>query len=228
MKQKRETKENRTFTLIELLVVIAIIAILASMLLPALNKARAMAHKATCVNRMKQLGLVLTNYADDNDSMMVGSLARNPNTGNLTYWGHALQLHGYFDGFQTAGIYGGVLAQSRPVIMSCPIAVSTLPNFAINGGNQYHFGYNLEVLPSPPNWEIGFKLSRFSQPSGRFVIGETTGSYLMYCAISGNISVEYRHGNSGMNLLFVDGHVSSIHRLPLYDGSATPKDPLPW
>jgi len=72
---------RKCFTLIELLVVIAIIAILASLLLPALNKSREKAKTALCVGNLKQCGIAILMYADDHEGLVV-----TINANNSTSW----------------------------------------------------------------------------------------------------------------------------------------------
>lgn len=89
---------RKGFTLIELLVVVAIIAILAAMLLPALSRARESARQAVCMSNLKQLSLVLLQYAEDYNGYLPTCGGSEIAEGSRTVFYWKVYNRGYFIG----------------------------------------------------------------------------------------------------------------------------------
>jgi prepilin-type N-terminal cleavage/methylation domain-containing protein/prepilin-type processing-associated H-X9-DG protein len=127
------------FTLIELLVVIAIIAILAAMLLPALTKAKEKAKGIKCVNNLKQLGIALTIYGDENGFFP----AAYDNTSGVLPSGAWI-----WPSLMRSTMYSG----SSTEVFRCPNAPDTAqwaPTFTANHPAIY--GYQVNEVPLTPN-----------------------------------------------------------------------------
>ena len=155
---------KKKFTLIELLVVIAIIAILASMLLPALNKARDKAKSITCVNNLKQIGLGMSMYITDYDGFLVPLNSWIPEFG-------AINPNPHNPGFTWIWLVKDYLKNSQS--WSCPSRLDL-----VNGGNiQGDFDGDLRAPGSYGMNVISFenkvvKMGQIRNASALILIGD--------------------------------------------------------
>ncbi len=210
------------FTLIELLVVIAIIAILASMLLPALNAARDKAKAISCLNNQKQIGLAFTGYQDDFEGYFVPwNLLHNHDSFNGN-WAWNLKFSGYI---------------TNPSILSCPdsaefnerhtnngeVSYIALPNNA-NSYLYVSYGYNYDrgfgrVHYTVPERYTPVRLSMVKSPSKKILVGDSfkLGSNRGYNSINLRApstswtTLNDRH-NDAANILWADGHATSVKK----------------
>jgi prepilin-type N-terminal cleavage/methylation domain-containing protein len=218
------------FTLIELLVVVAIIAILASLLLPALQEARQQAQRIACVNHQRQLGVGLLSYTDDSDGLLPGptsthSLSRSVLT--YAWYGWAEGTVGIGDAWD-----GGYFGAGLPILY-CPSASRGRPwigvwtgglSVAATGQSTLTYAANQQYKPylPPPGTT---NVSRFSGYSYRPTKDpkDTFGGGGLYNTVAAPLRIQpeakplladfleaYDWHEARWNRFFPDGHVDTF------------------
>lgn len=209
----------RGFTLIELLVVIAIIGILAGVLLPVLAKAKDKAQRTGCLSNLKQIGVAVQMYTDENEDTLPGPVwagaraSYDKNSSQELIWFIAESLGAPSPGNDT------VVAD----VFVCPGYLRKAPDVTSMKGRKCYL-LNDDVDPNPSNWVPPFgypvspiaqplKLSSFDNnmpPSSIFAITDVDkGNINPTVSWWSDLPYEPVHGGV-RNQLFFDWHVEAV------------------
>ncbi len=205
---------KKNFTLIELLVVIAIIAILAAMLLPALNTARSKAVAMKCNSNIRETGRILMNYSMDYDDYMLASYDKI--NFNYLYWSSILMKANY------GGFSGEVWSGQKRSIYHCPgekdhlwTDTDTTPSKA-TAGSFVDYALNRNTRGYIDNAAlIWHKTSSLKKPSARAMLIDSDNIIFRQQNIKPLADVDGTRHRGSLNITFEDGHTGSMSELEL-------------